>query len=249
MHYAPSRGLLSKLRRRATQRTHARPASLSFTHPVLSVCFDDFPHSAATTGARILEAHGGRGTFYAAGGHLEEDGPCGPGYTKLDLRRLAKDGHEIGCHTFSHFDCAKRDVYQTLVDLAKNRDVLNAIGGVGPVQSLAYPYGETTAALKIALPARYRTARGIAPGLNVGRTDLAQLHAYPLYGDGIGLAKRALKRAARRRAWMIVFTHDVADKPSPWGATPAQLETFVAAADKLGFAILPVTRALERARP
>ncbi len=245
--YAPSRGLISKWRRRATQAKRARPATLRFARPILSICFDDFPHSAATTGALILEAAGGRGTYYASGGHADQDGPCGVHYGKLDLRRLAINGHEIGCHTYSHFDCAKRDVYETLVDLARNRDVIGVMGEFGPLQSLAYPYGETTPALKTALPPRYRTARGVMPGLNVGKVDLAHLRAYPLYGASFARAKSALKRAARRRAWMIAFTHDVADKPSPWGTTPEALEAFIAKACKLGFAILPVTEALERA--
>ena len=91
-------------------------------------------------------------------------------------------------------------------------------------KTLAYPYGETTPALKTALPPRYRTARGIMPGLNVGRIDLAHLRAFPLYGESLKSARRLLKPAARRRAWMVVFTHDVTETPSPWGTTPEQLE-------------------------
>src|ERR1700722_7595377 len=38
--------------------------------PMVSFTFDDIPKSAATTGAGILEDHGGRGTFYVSGGRV-----------------------------------------------------------------------------------------------------------------------------------------------------------------------------------
>lgn len=238
--YAPPRDLVSKARRRMTQWHAARPAKLRFDAPVLSICFDDFPVSAATTGAAILERHGARGTFYAAAGLAEQDGPCGRNFSAADVKRLAHAGHEIGCHTFGHEDCAQRDAYDTLKDIAANRDALAAMGAP-PQRTLAYPYGETTNALKAALPPRFAAARGILPGLNIGRTDLAQLRAYPLYGQG-GLARAAaaLKRAKRMKAWMIAFTHDVSDDPSPFGTRTADLDDLIHAAKACGFVIAPV---------
>ena len=245
--YVPPRDLASKLRRRWTQARAVRPARLKFDEPILSVCFDDFPHSAIE-GARVLEEHGGRGTFYASAGLSRIDGPSGPGFEAEDLARLAEAGHEIGCHTFAHRDCARLGAFETLLDLAKNRDALASMGHAGELQSLAYPYGETSNQLKAALPPRFSCARGILPGLNMGCVDLAQLHAFPLFGAGFAQARQLLKRAAKRRAWMIVFTHDVADKPSPWGTSPSDLAAFLTAARDLGFSILPVSKALRRAR-
>ncbi|MCB8835211.1 polysaccharide deacetylase family protein, partial [Escherichia coli] len=37
------------------------------SRPVVSFTFDDVPDTALTNGARILEDHGVRGTFYIAG--------------------------------------------------------------------------------------------------------------------------------------------------------------------------------------
>ena len=59
-------------------------------------------------------------------------------------------------------------------------------------------------------------------------------------------ANIALKRAARRRAWLIGFTHDVADAPSPWGTRGADLDSLLHAAHRLGFIVLPVSAALDR---
>lgn len=244
--YAPRRDLVSKVRRRLTQHQAARPATLAFAEPVLSVTFDDFPASAADAGARVLERHGARGTYYAAAGMAGIEGPCGLGYSGDDVARLVAAGHEIGCHTSSHADCARRDIFSTLEDLARNRDALMRMGAPAP-RTHAFPYGETSVELKTNLPPRFMSARGILPGLNVGASDLAQLRAYPLFGaGGMQRVSRALKAAAKRKAWVIGFTHDVSDTPSAWGTRADELDALLQEAHRLGFVILPVTAALAR---
>lgn len=244
--YAPRRDLVSKVRRRLTQYHSARAATLSFAEPILSITFDDFPASAAEAGARVLERHGARGTYYAASGMAGVDGPCGMGYTASTIRTLVAAGHEIGCHTSTHADCAQRDIFATLDDLARNRDALMAMGAPAP-RTHAFPYGETSTAMKDNLPPRLMSARGILPGLNVGQTDLAQLRAYPLFGaGGMQHVSAALRVAAKRKAWVIGFTHDVSDAPSAWGTRADELDKLLTEAHNLGFVVLPVTAALSR---
>ncbi len=244
--YAPRRDLVSKVRRRLTQHYAARAADLAFARPILSITFDDFPASAADAGARVLERHGARGTYYTASGMAGVEGPCGMGYTSDDIQRLIASGHEIGCHTSGHADCAQQDVFDTLNDLARNRDALIEMGAPPP-RTHAFPYGETSKVLKDNLPPRFMTARGISPGLNVGRTDLSQLRAHPLFGaGGIERAHAALKIAAKRKAWVIGITHDVSDAPSAWGTRVDELDALLTSAHNLGFVVLPVTAALSR---
>lgn len=244
--YSPPRDLLSRMRRRLTARHVARRAMLRFDAPLLSITFDDFPASAADVGARILESHGARGTYYAAAGLADTDGPSGRNFSPTHVTRLLRAGHEIACHSFGHDDCARRPTLDTLRDIARNRDALAAMG-CPQQQAFAYPYGETTRDLKSHLPPRFATARGITPGLVRGAVDLAQLPAYPLFGAGaMRRAAQALNRAARRNAWMIAFTHDVGDAPSPFGASAADLDTFLRLAHTLGVTVLPVTAALTR---
>lgn len=247
--YAPSRDLLSKVRRRWTQASPGRPARLEFERPLLSICFDDFPASAVQHGARLLERYGACGTFFAAAGLIDSDGPSGRCFSANDITRLMHAGHEIGCHTFSHSDCARRDVFTTLQDIARNREAMAAHGCV-PATSFAYPYGETSDALKQSLPKRFACARGVLAGLNRGAADLAQLRAYPLYGAGaLTRAHGALKLAAKRNAWMIAFTHDVSDAPSPWGTRPQDLQALLEAARKHGVALAPISAAFARSIP
>lgn len=244
--YEPRRDIVSKIGRRMTQHYAARPASLSFAQPILSITFDDFPASAARAGAQVLERHGARGTYYAASSMAGVEGPCGKGYSAGDVQRLIAAGHEIGCHTSTHADCARRDIFTTLDDLARNRDALMAMGAPAP-RSHAFPYGETNKALKDNLPPRFMSARGILPGVNRGRSDLAQLHAYPLFGaGGMERISWALKGAAKRKGWIIGFTHDISDAPSAWGTRADELDALLAQAHALGFVVLPVTAALSR---
>lgn len=245
--YIPPRDFISKVRRRSTQWRATRPAQLKFDTPMLSICFDDFPVTAVTEGARILEAHGARGTYYASAGMADTDGPCGRNFSARDIETLLDAGHEVGCHTFDHADCARRDAFETLRSLAKNRDALSEMGAREPSRSLAYPYGETSHQLKSHLPPRFYSARGILPGINVGRVDLAQLRAFALFGAGWrAKLQETLKRAAKRKGWIIGFTHDVSDTPSAWGTQAADLDALLNSARELGFTVLPVTAALER---
>lgn len=244
--YAPSRDIVSKVRRRLTQHYAARPTTFEFSQPMLSITFDDFPASAADAGARVLERHGARGTYYTASGMAGVEGPCGVGYTPPDIARLVASGHEIGCHTSTHADCARRDIFATLDDLARNRDALMQMGAPAP-RTLAYPYGETTNGVKDNLPPRLSSARGILPGINVGAGDLAQLRAYPLFGDGwLSRCTSALKTAAKRNGWMIGFTHDVSDTPSNWGTRADDLDALLTEAHELGVVVVPVSAALSR---
>jgi peptidoglycan/xylan/chitin deacetylase (PgdA/CDA1 family) len=244
--YAPPRDLISKVRRRFIAERASRPVRLEFAEPILSVTFDDFPASAADLGARVLERHGARGTFYASLAMAHVAGPCGPGFAPTDIERLVAAGHEIGCHSSAHADCARRDIFSNLEDLSRNRNALMAMGAPAP-RTHAYPYGETSIELKDNLPPRFLSARGIVPGLNAGAGDLAQLKAFPLFGaGGVARALSALNEGAKRKAWMVAFTHDIGDKPSPWGTTASDLETLLREAHKLGFLVLPVTSALGR---
>src|SRR5260370_38291838 len=78
------------------------PFRLRNETPMVSFTFDDIPKSAATTGARILEDHNARGTFYVSGGLVGTTEQDWAAVDAQDIVALHRNGHEIGCHTFSH---------------------------------------------------------------------------------------------------------------------------------------------------
>lgn len=244
--YQPRRSVPAKVRRRFTQWRTAKPLTASPQRPLVSFTFDDFPRSAAQYGADILERHGARGCFYACSGYAGQTGPFGEYYRETDIAGLCEAGHEIGAHTVSHMDCATEPVDRVLKDISHNLDELATLGVPSPVRQFAYPYGETRLALKTALQARFDSCRGILAGVNRKGNDAMQLRAIELGDDpaSVQRAEAAIEGAARSPGWVIFFTHDVSDTPSPFGVTPALLERLVRHARDAGAAIVTPSQAM-----
>lgn len=244
--YEPDRSLTGKLRRRLVRLAHRRPATVNLKRPMVSFTFDDAPSSAAHAGAAILEQRGHRGTYYFAAGLADRDGPMGRFAGEADVRRLAAAGHEIACHTFSHLDCGQADGATASADVDRNAGALSA-WDAPPAANFAYPYGDVSAAAKRALAPRYRLLRALHHGLIETGADLNQAPAVGIEGPGgEALARRWLQAAARRRAWLILYTHDVADPASAWGCTPAALTALVNDAERMGFDIVTVADGVRR---
>src|SRR5579863_8295658 len=72
--------------------------------PVVSFAFDDFPRSALTEGGRMLREAGWTGTFYTAGGFCGRRVDGVDYFSRDDLIQVDRDGHEIGCHTYTHMN-------------------------------------------------------------------------------------------------------------------------------------------------
>ena len=221
--YSADRSLRGKLRRRYTRLAFRKPLRLSLDRPMITFSFDDVPATAALAGARVLETAGLRGTFYICAGLEDGLGPMGAYGSSEDARRLVAAGHEVACHTFSHLDCGQADQATIAADVARNGLALAMRGAPDPV-SFAYPYGDVSFAAKKALGGRFKTLRTVQAGLVTDGADANQLPAVGIEGDdGEARALRWMDEAARRKAWLILYTHDVAETPSAWGCTPEAL--------------------------
>jgi hypothetical protein len=55
-----------------------------------------------------------------------------------------------------------------------------------------------------------------------------------------------VETAQRSNAWLILFSHDVSDAPSPYGATPEMLVHTLSTLAAAGIEVLPVKHALAR---
>lgn len=220
--YAADPGLRGKLRRRYARLTHRRPARLTLERPVVSFTFDDVPESAVHEGAPVLEAEGVRGTWYLCTGLFGREGHMGRFADARDARRLASAGHEIACHTRDHIDCHRADNARLLADVEANARALRELGG--SAAHFAFPYGEVGPRAKRLLASRYGSLRGVQAGLVRDGGDRNQLPAVGIEGDeGEARARCWIDRAVAGKAWLILFTHDVRETPSPWGCTPEAL--------------------------
>lgn len=241
------------LSRRLSKVLPLRPRRLRLDAPLVSFSFDDFPASAASVGAPILEAAGYRATFYLSTGLL---GRMLDGREVADaamVRALSARGHEIGAHTHAHLDVQATPTPTLLADIAANRAAIahltgrsDAGHGAAPY-SFAYPYGIASPRATWVLRHRFRALRGIQPGLNVGTIDLAHLRTQELYDATSTPASVAalLDETVRRKAWLILYTHDVAPAPSEIGCSTALFETTVAAVEARGLRVETVTGALD----
>jgi peptidoglycan/xylan/chitin deacetylase (PgdA/CDA1 family) len=235
-----------------------RPATVGWPGGVVSFSFDDFPRSAWLNGAPILERHDLHGTYYAAMGFAGGGNHLGPMFEIDDLREAHARGHEIACHTYSHLDCMRATPAEIVAETEKNGAALKQVlGGAAPA-NFAYPFGAVSQTAKNAVHARFDSCRGTGLGINHGTVDLADLLSVSLYNRDFERDRicQLIDDAEALGGWLIFFTHDVAETPSDFGCTPAQLNAIVAYAAqnatvlpvrdvlaRLGIAALPATQA------
>jgi peptidoglycan/xylan/chitin deacetylase (PgdA/CDA1 family) len=244
--YSADRSLKGKLRRRLVRLVERRPARVALEQAMVSFSFDDAPASAVAAGAEALEARGARGSYFISAGLAGREGPMGRYATRDEVMALAPAGHEIACHTFSHLDCGQAGRAAIEADVARNHEAL-AAWGAGEATTFAYPYGDVSRAAKAALGARYGLLRGLSAGLIETGTDLNQAPAVGIEGpEGERKAMAWLGRAMARKAWLILYTHDVAETPSAWGCTPAALGRLIDAAVAGGCDIVTVAEGARR---
>jgi peptidoglycan/xylan/chitin deacetylase (PgdA/CDA1 family) len=228
--------------------THLRVESVPLRNatPVVSFTFDDIPQSAATTGARILEDHGARGTFYVSGGLVGTTSPNWAVVEAQDLVALHGQGHEIGCHTFSHQRACDLDAQSLAEEIERNRDYLRTLDATITVGNFAYPFGYGSFMRKRQLKNEFTSCRSIVPGVNSCAVDLQFLRSMPLIDrridrDGI---ERAFDQAQNDNGWLIFYSHDVADRPSPYGCSPALMNHALEAASRRNIPVLNMAEAL-----
>ena len=218
--------------------------------PVVSFTFDDFPRSALTEGGRVLRERGWAGAYFAAGGFCGRRVDGVDYFDRDDLVQAAEEGHEIGCHTFSHLRLPETRPEEIEADLRRNADFVAEALPHHRLSSFAYPYGDVDLGRKALIARRFPICRGIWPGINAGRMDFAQLKAVPLERRSLdGLDVEAwLDRAQATHGWLIFFTHDVSDDPTPYGCSRKTLEAVADAVARRGMRVLPVKNAVGLAR-
>jgi len=239
-----------KVAHRLAMHLHVDRFQLRNAAPMVSFTFDDLPKSAVTTGADLLEAHGARGTFYVSGGLVDigtEDWMAGDGNDVLALRRR---GHEIGCHTFSHLRVCDLDETSLADEIARNRDYFHALDPSLEIDTFAYPFGYGSFARKAQLRDQFQTCRSIVQGVNAGSVDLQFLRAMPLIDDEIDCdgIERAFVDAETNNGWLIFYGHDVTDRPSPYGCSPALLNHALEVAVRRKIPALTMAEAMRCAR-
>jgi peptidoglycan/xylan/chitin deacetylase (PgdA/CDA1 family) len=239
----------ARMSNRLARHFFASPLRLPGDRPMVSFTFDDVPDSAVTVGGGMLEDHGGRGTFYISGSLVGQRSEHWTGASTDDIVRLHREGHEIGCHTFSHRRALELDAAAMDAEIEANRRFFHALDPSIRLANFAYPYGLARVTHKPRLKLAFASARGILPGVNSDVVDLQFLRAVPLIDCGItreGI-ERAFDETEAVGGWLIFYSHDVRNSPSPYGCSPGLLHGALQAAARRHMPIVTVAEALRRA--
>jgi peptidoglycan/xylan/chitin deacetylase (PgdA/CDA1 family) len=247
MPYVPTGKLTARFNRQWARLTARSPLHIDLDHAIVTFTFDDFPKSAAATGAKALEARDWRGTYYASASYAGGTTHHGAMFDAGDLQRLVTAGHEIGCHTYDHLDCAAADLETVQQSVARNARALASMGLETALESFAFPYGETTAACKHELGPQFSALRGVRARVNRDICDRHLLASVPIDGGeaGIQRAVEAATSLTQSPGWLIFYAHDIQDEPTEWGCTPEQFERVCEAVAASGARVQTMTEALK----
>lgn len=222
----------------------SRRIALRGPRAVASITFDDVPDSAAAIGAPILERGGARGTYYVAAALCGQQDRYWRVASREQIRDLAAAGHEIACHTARHVNVQSLRAADLLRECDASSALIAEICGEAP-RNFCYPFGDVGLIQKRLLSERFETCRTIYEHVNVGRVDPALLGAYALIDSVLDRDRLAalVREAVARRAWLILYTHDVAAEPTPMGASPRLLDEALAVLAEHGVPVLTVAEA------
>jgi peptidoglycan/xylan/chitin deacetylase (PgdA/CDA1 family) len=239
--------LKERTRRRLNFAFAKREVKSSSPTARISFTFDDFPRSAYVNGGGILNRYSLQGTYYTAMGLMNTSNHLGEHFTPQDLMQLVHEGHEIGCHTFDHLSCPSVLGLLCRENVGRNQRAIEAVLPGYKLQNFAYPCGAVDVAAKWVLGSRFLTCRSTYSGTNEDRIDMALLLACKLYASiSWESVQELIEENTRRRSWLIFYTHDVRDDPSPYGCTPEFFEAAVKCAVSSGAQILTVRGVVEQ---
>lgn len=247
------RKILREVKTRYLQAFANKRIPVSMERPIISITFDDVPRSAMTNGVPMLERFNIKATFYVSMGLAtsssdemgkSEDGQ-GPFLKPEDILELNRCGHDISCHTYSHYMLKEGTAESMVLDAKKNVKEICQLLNIASIDHFSYPFGQINFKAKRLLGKNYKTMRSSQPGINKASTDLYLLKAISLYSDTFDKESinRTIEETERSRGWLIFYTHGVTERPDAYSCTPDQFEWLLKRCKSSKTDILPVSKA------
>ena len=236
--------------RKAAAWLSRRPMALKSEKALISFSFDDFPRSALYTGGEILNRFGAAGTYYACLGMMGTTTATGKQFVPEDVDVLLSHGHELGCHTYSHCHSWDTDPQTFEEAVMENQQMLHRLVPDSAFKTFSYPISPPRPQTKVRMAKHFAGCRGGGQTLNQHIIDLNHLRAFFLEKSSTNLqaVKDLIDYNRQERGWLIFATHDVDEKPTPYGVIPEFFETVVRYAVDSGTCILTVADALKELR-
>jgi hypothetical protein len=220
---------------------------LNLRQPIVSFTFDDFPRSALHVAGPILKKYGCVGTYYASAGLMGKMEPSGEIFWREDLEVLLREGHELGCHTFHHYDAMLTLPGPFEASVIANRKAFAELCPGVELRSFSYPLEDPHIGTKRAAGRHWLSCRAGGQTLNRQNIDLNSMRAFFIEqsGNRPEAIWQMIERNREEHGWLIFATHDVSDHPTKYGCTPALFEEVVRRSVESGARILTVGQACD----
>ena len=227
-----------------------RPLTINPEVPIISFTFDDFPRSAWLAGGSILHSFGVRGTYYVSLGLMGKQIETGNMFQADDLQALVVQGHELGCHTFSHCHAWNTRPQSFEAAIVENGRALQKLLPATSFRTLSYPISVPRVETKRRVSKYFACCRAGGQTFNRGAIDLNNVSAFFLEQsrDNPDAIHRMIDENCRAKGWLVFATHDISETPTRWGCTPELFKNVVRYAANSGGQIMPVFRAYEMLR-
>lgn len=233
---------VSSARVRVTRNVKLNAFRSHLSEPMVSFTFDDVPRSAFREGGRVLREMGWTGSYYVAGSFCGRRVDGIDYMDRDDLIQADQEGHEIGCHTYSHLRLTAASSGAISEDLKRNEDYMREVLPQHKMSSFAYPFGDLNIRSKALLARKFPICRGIWEGVNQDRIDFAQLKSVAL--ERRSFDERAidywLDRTVATKGWLIFFSHDISADPGPYGCFTDAFAKLAEKVARRGIRVLPV---------
>jgi peptidoglycan-N-acetylglucosamine deacetylase len=208
-------------------RTSAEESSITFNSvhvdgPYIAMTFDDGPSATLTPKLlELLAAHHIKATFFVIGENVAE-------YPEI-VARAAREGHEIGNHSWSHPNLGKMSDESVRSQLRRTDDAIKSAAGKRPTL-LRPPYGSITA----------REKRWIHDEFGY-QTILWDVDPYDWKRPGPAVVRNRILKETQPGS--IVLSHDI--HPGTIEAMPSTFD----ALEAKGFKFVTVSELIRMAKP
>ena len=199
---------------------HTPRVAATLEPPLLAITFDDGNVTDFTTALPLMQERGIPGTTYITTSLVGEEG-----YLTWDqIHLLEETGWTIGCHSHTHphlSELSKEEIREEMEEV--DRSFTNK--GFDPPKHHAYPYGDYNAEV-VEVVKQYRNSARAIPGAVPPQeegSDLYRLEAVQAYltcEESLYETALQVREAALEETNLILYTHDIKEEPSDYGAHP-----------------------------
>ncbi len=207
--------------------------------PIISVSFDDGWQSVYQNALPILDKYSVRTTQYIIADEISK-----PEYmTEAELKKLMKDGHEIGGHSLRHCDLTTLAGYDLRYDIQNSKKILSKT--FGPIKGFAHPFGSYNDSTVEELKKEFSYIRSTDVGFNTRFFDKQNIQVQNIYPDTkLSEVEAMVSQAVNEKLW-LVFVYHRAEPTGKYGINLEELDKQIATIAKSGAKVLPISAAIE----